>query len=114
MTLKDFADIIGQMKIPARYNHWDATKELPPDPYIEYAETYTENFGADDQVYQGVQHIDLFLFTRTKNRAAEQEVERVLNSNKIFWDKTETYLEDEKVYQILYEVSIWLTRSDSD
>ena len=36
----------------------------------------------------------------------EATLESQLNANKIFWNKTETYNNDEKVYQIIYEVKI--------
>ena len=49
--------------------------------------------------------MDLFLFEKTKD-GSEAILENVLNANMIFWDKTETYENDEKVYQIIYEVKI--------
>lgn len=106
MTLSNFAGILQGTGIPARYGYW-SDKDRPTGNYIEYEATYTQNFGAVNRVYKIIQHLDVFLFTKTKDQAAEASVEYALDDAGIFWDKTETWLDDERVYQILYEVSYY-------
>lgn len=106
MTLSQFAEILNSSGLPVRYGFWK-DEDRPTVPYIEYQCTYTENFGAENKVHQVIQHIDVFLFTKEKNLTAEAAVEGVFDANEIFWNKTESYFEDERVYQILYEVSIY-------
>lgn len=106
MTLNEFAQILNSTNLPVRYGFFrDADK--PVEAYIEYECSYTENFGAENKVYKVIQHIDIFLFTKIKDPTSEAAVEAVFDQNDIYWNKTETYLSDEKAYQILYEVTIY-------
>lgn len=106
MTLKTLATILSGTKIPTRYGYWP-DESRPKCPYIEYEEAYTSNFGAENKAYQRVSHIDIFLFTDKKDLVSEGAVESALDNNDIFWNKTESFSESEKTYQILYEVSIY-------
>jgi hypothetical protein len=45
-------------------------------------------------------HIELY--TDYKNPPVEQQVEAVLDEHGVFYDKTETWIESEKLYEILY------------
>ena len=106
MTLKQFAAILTATKIPTRYGYWPDEKR-PKCPYIEYEVAYTSNFGADNKVCRPITHIDIFLFTDKKDLTSEGAVESALDTAEIFWNKTESFSESEKLYQILYEVSIY-------
>lgn len=106
MTLATFAAAIATTKIPMRYGYWP-DENRPKCPYIEYEVAYTSNFGGDNKVYQRITHIDLFLFTDKKDLDSEAAIEQALDDAEIFWDKTESFSESEKTYQILYEVTIY-------
>ena len=45
-------------------------------------------------------HIELY--TDEKDPAVEASVEAVLDSHGIFYDKTEVWIETEKLYEVLY------------
>lgn len=75
-----------------------------PLPYICFFETNTDNFFADGEVYSKVRVIQIELYTKLKDSEIEDKVEKALSS--ICWNKTETYLETEKCYQISYEVEV--------
>lgn len=106
MTLKQFAAVLQTTKLPVRYGYWP-DEERPKCPYIEYEVAYTSNFGAENKVYETVSHIDVFLFTDKKDITSEEKVEKAFADNDIFWNKTESFSDSEKTYQILYEVSIY-------
>lgn len=78
----------------------------PELPYICMLETETENFTADGQVYQKRQYVDIELYTEYKQPEIEEALEDTLNTNKIIWEKTETYINDEDMIQLIYEVVI--------
>ena len=54
--------------------------------------------------YQPIDHVQIELYTKDKNPEAEGMVESALSS--LFWEKSETYIDTEKCYQILYEVEV--------
>lgn len=104
MNLTDLYKVLVQTELPVSYNSFaDDEKKIPP--YIAYQVAYTENFGADNRVYSPFTVVDVSLYQKIKT-GAEATVEDVLDKAGIFWDKTETYLDGEKVYQTIYEVKI--------
>ena len=89
--------------LPFVYRAWPE-KQAPPLPYICYLIAYSDNFGADDRVYQKVEHLQIELYTALKDPCAEDKVENALSS--LFWEKLETYIDSERCYQIIYEVEV--------
>lgn len=79
-------------------------REVQTPPYIVFALAYTNNFHADDMVYRERNRYNVYLYTKTKDPTAEGKVESVFNTNHINWDKTETFLQDEELFQIVYTI----------
>ena len=104
MTLSELHTVLKATGLPVAYAYFP-DDERPGLPIITYEVAYTTNFGADNKVFSPFTHVDIFLFQREKG-SAESSLEAVLEANTLFWDKTETYLNDEKVYQSIYEVTI--------
>jgi len=104
MTLTDLYNILTSTGLPVAYQAFKPEENVKP-PCITYEAAFSQNFGADNRVYSPFTNVDIFLFEKTKD-GSEAILENVLNANMIFWDKTETYENDEKVYQIIYEVTI--------
>jgi len=44
------------------------------------------------------------LYSKTKDPTSEALIEGLFDANEIYWDKTETYIESEGLYQVLYEI----------
>ncbi len=76
--------------------------EAPELPFICYLDTQTYNFVADNQVYSVIQEIDIELYSELKDTASEALIEAALAANSIVWEKYDEYLEDEKVYEVIY------------
>ena len=62
----------------------------------------SDNFSADGRAYFKVNEVHLELYTDNKNPEIEKKLEDILDSHNIFYDKTETYIESEKLYEVLY------------
>ena len=58
------------------------------------------------QVYTGVNQLDIELYTDKKDLEAERKVEAVLKKHGFFYERTETYLESEKMYEVLFETEV--------
>lgn len=103
MTIEYIYNILKQTTFPVAYSHFE-TPQNPP--YITYLVVNSNNFGADNKVYSKNNKIQIELYTNKKDLEAEQVLENVLDSASLFWDKTESYISSEKLFQIIYEVSI--------
>lgn len=103
MTEVEIAQMIKSIGYPVAYHHFAEGQE-PSKPYIVYLYPGSNNFSADGIVYQSANQIDIELYTENKNLAAEKAVEAVLKEHGFFYEKTESYLETEKMFEVLYEM----------
>ena len=87
------------------YRFWPEG-QAPALPYLVYLETYSHNFVADNKVYLPGTHVQVELYTANKDDTKEGLVEACLNKLEKPWEKSETWLDDESCYQILYEIEI--------
>jgi hypothetical protein len=87
--------------IPYAYDHF-AEGESPEPPFLCYLLPSSDNFAADGTVYFKASEVHIELYTDYKNPPVEQQVEAVLEEHGVFYDKTETWIESEKLYEILY------------
>lgn len=87
--------------LPVAYHHFTSP---PSPPYIVYLFSYNTNFGADNKVYNAAKNYQVELYTKVKETASEKLIEDLFNANDIFWEKTETYIDSEGLFRVLYEI----------
>lgn len=80
--------------------------EVPPMPYICIVELNSDNFGADNKVFFKRKNVDIELYTKYKDPVTEEALETVLDSAGIFYECSDTYLDDEKCYERIYEIEV--------
>lgn len=93
--------IIREINLPSAYDHF-AEGEVPHVPYLLYLISANDNFAADNKAYYKVDEVHLELYTDYKDPSAEQQVESVLDAHEIFYDRSEAWIESEKLYEVLY------------
>lgn len=93
--------LLGEMEIPFAYDHF-AEGESPGPPFICYLLPGSNNFSADGRVYYKISEVHIELYTDLKDLSVENTVESVLDSHDIFYQKTEVWIESEKLYEVLY------------
>ena len=103
MKIEEVNYMLETTGLPVTYKAWPE-KKAPPLPYICYLAAYSNNFSADGCVYLQISHIQIELYTKLKEPMTEGKVEQALSS--LFWEKTETYIDTERCYQILYEIEV--------
>jgi len=103
MTQNELYNLLKSTGLPVAYHHFD---EPPNLPYIVYLFTYSSNFGAEDRVYQKIDNYQVELYSEKKDLAREQLIENLFDENDIYYDKSETYIESEEMYQVIYEIQI--------
>lgn len=80
--------------------------EAPAMPFICIVATNTDNFAADNQVYHKRQRVDIELYTKRKDLTTEGTLENVLDGAGIFYNASDTYLDDEKCFERIYEIEV--------
>ena len=101
MTYEEINDMMAEMGLPFAYHHF-AEGESPEPPFICYLLLGSNNFSADGKVYYKINEVHIELYTDLKDLAVEQQLEDVLDEHGIFYNKSETWIESEKLYEVLY------------
>lgn len=99
--MDDLVRLLEETGIPFAYDHF-AEGESPDPPFICYLLPQSDNFSADGKVYLKVSSVNIELYTDSKDLFVEQKLEAVLDTHGIFYDKTEVWIESEKLYEVLY------------
>ena len=93
--------IVQEIGYPNAYDHF-VEGEAPELPYILYLVPESNNFAADNYAYFKVNEVHIELYTDRKDLTAEQKVEAVLDRHGIFYNRSETWIESEQLYEVLY------------
>lgn len=93
--------MLSEIGLAFAYDHF-AEGEAPAPPFVCYLLPNSDNFAADGKVYFKKSIVHVELYTDKKDLACEQRVEVVLDAHDVFYDKTEVWIESEKLYEVLY------------
>lgn len=93
--------ILEKIGLPFAYHHF-AEGESPDPPFLIYLLPASDNFAADGGVYFKANEVHIELYTDYKNPETEAKLETVLDEYGIFYEKTEVFIEAEKLYEVLY------------
>nr|DAJ01106.1 MAG TPA: tail completion protein [Caudoviricetes sp.] len=93
--------MLNEMGIPFAYDHF-AEGESPEPPFICYLLPQSDHFSADGKVYYKISGVHIELYTDIKDLSVEQKVEAVLDTHGIFYEKSEVWIESERLYEVLY------------
>lgn len=106
MTEKELFNLLSTLDMPVAYDHFleapQGTTVQPP--FILYKVDDTITFKADDKVYSKNQRFVINLVTDLKDVDLEGQMEDLLNSNHLPFDKVEIYIQAERIFQISYYI----------
>ena len=97
------AQLLAETDIPVARNAF--LKQQTP-PYIVYVFSHSDNFAADSRVYLKRDNYQVELYTEKKDIALEEKLEGIFDEHGLVYDKTETFLESEKLTEVLYEIQL--------
>ena len=103
--MEELVKMIEEMGIPFAYDHF-AEGESPEPPFICYLLPGSDNFAADGRVYFRINEVRIELYSDSKDVGLESKVEAVLDSHGIFYNKSEVWIQSEKLYEILYSFEV--------
>lgn len=99
--MEELLQMLEEMGLPFAYHHF-AEGESPDLTFICYLLPGSNNFSADGKVYYKINEVHIELYTDWKDLAVEQGVEAVLDEHGVFYNKSEAWIESEKLYEVLY------------
>ena len=101
MTIENIVEMLQEMNIPFAYDHF-SEGESPEPPFICYLIPGSDNFAADGKVYFKMNEVRIEMYTDFKDLDLESRVEGVLDGHEIFYNKSETWIQSEKLYEVMY------------
>jgi len=105
MTLKEVTQMVVQVGVPVAYYQFSDDTAKPP-PFICYYYPNDDDFSADNINYARINQLVIELYTDNKDFALESQLETVLIQNDMYFSKTETYIDDEKMYMVTYTMEV--------
>jgi hypothetical protein len=105
MSYEEITAMLAETGLPFAYHHF-AEGESPEPPFLVYLIPGSNNFSADGQVWLKVKQLDIELYTDKKAPDLEDKLEAVLDARGLFYNKDETWIESEKLYEVLYELEV--------
>lgn len=101
---RELFNLLKTLNIPVAYDHFDSNKEVTI-PFMVYRELASSTFRADDTTYHQFFNYEIELVTEKKEIALERQIEGLLTTNKIPYEKEdEVWDNDEKIYHNYYEI----------
>ena len=99
--MDELLQMLCEIQIPFAYHHFAGGEAVEP-PFICYLLPGSNNFSADGKAYHKINEVHIELYTDLKDLAVEQQVEDVLDEHEIFYNKSEVWIQSEKLYEVLY------------
>ena len=99
--MDELISIMEGIGLPYAYDHF-AEGESPSPPFLCFLCPGSNYFGADGGVYYKADEVNIELYTDRKDPEVEQRIETVLDEHGVFYDKTEVWIESERLYEVLY------------
>lgn len=111
MTYRQVAEMVSSIGVPyAYYQFPEGTGQACP--FICFFFSDSNDLAADDTNYQKIRTLNIELYTDNKDFALEETVETVLNSNGLVYDRTEEYLDSERMFMVVYTTDILITEEN--
>ena len=71
-----------------------------------YLYSYSNDLIADNHNYKEISYFQIELYTTKKDLASEKLVEDKLKEIELPYSKIETWIDSEKLYQVIYEIQL--------
>jgi len=108
VTMAELYQALKSLGLPVAYGEFktDPENPAPPPPFITYQLAYSSNVYADNLNYVDVENFQIELYTMKKDPAIEKMVQDKLKEIGLPYNKIETWLDTEKLFQVIYEVQL--------
>ena len=105
MSAEQIKNMLSEVGLPYEYDHFTTHNWTEP-PFLVWRIPESDNFAADGITYVKIDVLNIELYSDIKDWDNEKKVEDILEKYGIAYRKTESYLESEKMYEVLYEMEV--------
>ena len=110
MTTQEVKTMLASTNIPTAYYQFDNDSGQEP-PFICFFYSGSQDLMADNSNYQKIEHLIVELYTAQKDFETEAALEAVLAESGMSWSRNETYIDSERLYEVVYEMDVVITPS---
>lgn len=110
MTFEAINQLIESIGLPCAYYQFSETGQEPP--FICFYYSYNNDLAADNTNYQKIEHLIIELYTETKDFDLEKQVEDALKLNEMVYSRSETDIDSERMYEVIYEMDVIITEGE--
>lgn len=103
--------MVASIGLPYAYYQFEGTKEHPaPDPpFVCFYYTESDDMFADDSNYARIERLVIELYADNKSFDLEDRAAAALAANGLTYEKSETWLDDERMYMTIYNAEVLIT-----
>lgn len=94
-------DALESTGLPVAYGFF---REAQEPPFLVYLLSYSNNFDADDRVFHKRDRYNVELYVSRKSPDIELLVEDALDEAELVYDKNETFIREEQLFQTIYTI----------
>ena len=105
MSHEDVVAMLEELGIPFAYDHF-VEGESPEPPFVCFLFPSSDNYAADNGVYAEFSELRLELYSDEKDPELEDLVEGCLDARELFWEKSEVWIPEERLYEVLYQMTV--------
>lgn len=105
MTARQIYEMLQGVGVPCVYHHFAENSGQQP-PFICYYFPASDDFKADGTNYARINELIVELYTDIKDFALEGLLGDALSENGFVYDKTEEYIDSEKMFMITYTMEV--------
>ena len=106
MTYSDIISLMDDIGLPYAYDHFAEGHAADP-PFAVVLMPSSDNYIADNKVFALVEELNIEVYSDKKDPALEKRVQAVLDDHEIVWEKSEVWIESERLYEVLYSTKIF-------
>ena len=107
MTYDEITTLVQSFGLPFEYYQFTEDTAEPP-PFVCYYYPGQSGFAADNKIYLKLVDLRIELYTRDKRWDLEATIEEKLNQAELPFDKTESWIDSEKMLMITYDTEVFI------
>lgn len=113
MTYQDVKQLVESLGLPYAYYQFERDTGQSPS-FVCYFFTSSDDFEADNHNYQPIRTLHIELYTDQKDFALEAQLEARLDALDLPYYKEETYIKDQRLFMVSYEMEVYITNQKEE
>ena len=105
MTLQELYKQLKHLQLPVQYYMFQEG-QAPDLPYIIYYNPSEQHLNADNFTLFVTKDVIIEVYSEFKDLSLEDKLKELFDKNKLTYTFQETYLKDERMYMLAYQISL--------